>query len=206
MTWQEFNETVRSNLPVDDGRKGVQTFIDQRIRAGAFTLQQQIKSLRAVETVELEPGDIDNEGVLGGSVPIEGYGVIIGISLKDEDEDPQELFKLERIPPSKIDAMLEDEPCVVGKWLTYGDRVYFNPRPDIGDKLRIRHLVSRQDFENDEDVAFNEQAAIAVAEYVKSQLSLVVDKDVTLAREHERNWMREKAMLHADAKEAELSG
>jgi hypothetical protein len=45
-TWEEFNQGVRGFLPVDDKRCGVQTFIDQHIRAALINMMQKIPCLR----------------------------------------------------------------------------------------------------------------------------------------------------------------
>lgn len=208
MTWSEFNTAVRVHLVAHNRRQGIQTLIDSLIKAGVWDLQASIPHYAGVVKRSFASGSLRPNGfVAQGTLP---SGVkVLDVYVQDgTDETLRARYNI-------VDSIEELSRMETGEAGAYTYRFYYDPRTgvftvspkpsDSGSVLKLEYSGKRLDFDNDDDVLFDEKTAEAVGNFVNARLALQVDREGGLASAFNSLYVANKRKLHSELNAAQLT-
>jgi hypothetical protein len=212
MTWSQFKAVVDELLAVERRRLGVQPFIDRQIRLGLGEVQRLLPYYATGITTTYELDDVARDGFASklelpkGASLREMYHVKMGrlwarrplieYPFSNKDDLRAGVVNLYGTRPHfryAIDPRDAGRTMWVYPYLTKGYAV----------KVLWDAIVGRttHEYEDTDEVPFDEPVAALVYEYVKKQLAKEVDRDLPLSREHEREFKRQLSLLYAEVQD-----
>lgn len=212
MLWSAFNEMVDELLAVERRRLGVQPFIDRQVRLGVGDVQRLIDYYRKGITTTIEYDEMAKDGF---SSKLE---LPKGASLRELYHVKTGKFWVRRplyeYPYSNRND-LRAGTLNVGYAKPYfryalhhvsGARtMWVYPRVMQGYAVQVvwDALIGRGtlEYQDADEVPFDEPVADLVYEWVKWKLAREVDRDLSLAREHERGYRAGIARLYSEVQE-----
>lgn len=207
MTWSEFNTAVRVHLVAHNRRQGIQTLIDALIKGGVWDLQSSIPHYAVVVKRTFAPSSLRSyDYTAQGTLPA---GVkILDVYVQDATDST---LRARYNIVSSVEEVSRMETGEAGS-RTY--RFYYDARSGVftvapnpvysASILKIEYSGKKLDYENDDDVLFDEKTAEAVGNYVNSRLSLQVDRDGGMANTFNALYVANKRKLFSELNPAQL--
>lgn len=205
MTWSEFNTAVRVHLVAHNRRQGIQDLIDALIKAATIDLQGAIRQLRVGHTTVYPPSRFTTDGYAGKSYFTPNAFVTQAFARNPDDTSEQYPYRLVTEPDQRI-AIAEGSVPHGERWIAVDSvkgefRVFPNPREDDSSVVLVWTGI-KSDYEDDDDVPFDDTVVLATAEFVQARLSRVVDQDLDLARSYAGSYTLTKRRIKSDLNEA----
>lgn len=207
MTWSEFNSLVRVHLVAHNRRQGIQTLVDTLIKASAWDLQASVPSYVAPVRRVFPATALRVRGyAAGGSLPVGAR--VLHVYLEDpatKDQTPLSVVS----DTGQLVAMESGATGAKETLFLYnpGAGAFFvSPSPrDNGAQVVVTFQSKLTNFENDDEVPFDEPAAEAVGHFVNARLALQVDKDLAAAQMYAGAYAVLKRKLHSERNAALLN-
>lgn len=201
MTWLEFNTAVRVYLVSHNRRQGIQTLIDTLIKAGVWDLQASIPFYASMTRRSIAGTSLkDNGFYASGTLPAGSQ--ITDVYAQDATDSTL------RVRFNIVTAKDEFERMQTGEAGALTHFFYYVPTTGVffvtpspardGSILKIEYANKKLDYENDDDVAFDEKAAEAVSSYVNSRLAAQVDRDAGMASMYYNVYVSTKRKLYSE--------
>ena len=201
MTWLEFNTAVRVHLVSHNRRQGIQPLIDTLIKAAVWDLQASIPFYVSMTRRSIAGSSLKNNGFYAsGTLPA-------GSKISDvyvQDVTDGTLRARFNIITDKVEfeRMQTGEAGALTHFFYYVPTTgvfFISPNPVLnGSILKIEYANKKLDYENDDDVLFDEKAAEAVSSYVNARLSAQVDRDAGVAGMHQNIYVANKRKLYSE--------
>lgn len=208
MTWSEFKSAVRVHLVAHGRRQGIQSLIDSLIKAASWDLQASVPFYLADTRRTVKPTAMRTVGYAAATVLPVGTR-IKGAFATHLDSPGVRVSYSFAVTTSEQIAMEEGNVANTDKVLHYSPKtgtVLVTPNPkDDGSSLVLLLESKRLDFEDDDEVPFDDQAAKIISEYVMAHLSRTVDHDLAMAQSHNASYLGGKRILRSELNEAGLT-
>ncbi len=208
MTWAEFVTEVNEQLSVDADRRGLEDFRLQQMKNAAIDLQRNIESYRRRQVTIFNEFDTIVVGKAQLiSLPKFSIPTAFYVYSTKPGDDPN-------IQRNRLDAV---------NWLNryslqtgvLGTRAYRYSLSPAGDEVMVYPPITntgqtallmtwngfKRDYADDDIITMPEEASEAVALYVKKAIARRIDKDISMAREYERDYVTKRLALFRDAQE-----
>lgn len=209
MTWAEFNTYVLNFLPIDGKRLGIEQFRAQQIRAGVIDLQSLIPALQVGQTTSLSTPDFTADGVLAGtclapSGRVREVWLVSDIASEIYPGSSNRKAYNSGLWANRMNMILGVETAV-GQWALSPDQqtIILSPIPDENHHVEIVWDGIKRTFADADVVPFPEEAAEAVAEFVKGKITHHIERDPQGAATHFQEYARLRRRINADCKEKE---
>ncbi len=212
MTYADFKAIVDEHLTVDANRRGTEALKARAIRNALVDLQRFIRGFRVGHTTTYQAADLTltTKAMLGalpaGAIP-EAFYIISSAVVDGELVDPNcrrnrldfvAWLDRNRLICSGCDC---EQRAYLYSISPYGNQ--FLVHPIINDETYLLLIWEgiKSDFVDGDVVPFPEDAAEAVAAYVKSRISMVVDKNPAVASEEMNFYRLKRLALYRDFQE-----
>lgn len=193
MTWAEFESAVIEELSVDGNRRGIEALRTRAIRDAVIDLQRYIRAFRAGHTTRYDEGDLTEKGYAHlGTLPAQAKPkafYVVSLVPKSDATLPNLNIarnRLDFIAWENRQIMISDRRGL--RHYQYSISPFstqFMVHPLINDETYLLVVWDglKMTFLDGDVVPWPEQAAEAVAAYVKWKIALLIDKRPDLARE-----------------------
>ncbi len=210
MTWAAFIAIVLEHLTVDAERRGLEDFRSRMMRNAVVDLQRFIRAYRQGHTTTYQAADLEERehGMIGslptGAVP-EAFYTVSNVPDSDDVTHPNcQRNRMDFWPWVHRKTLLCtacDARLYAYAISPYGKQFVIHPVLNDETDLLLVWEGLKMDFANIDTVPFPEEAAEAVAAYVKWRILLEVDKNVQLANEQQKIWATKRLALYRDEQE-----
>lgn len=210
MTWDEFIDAVDEHLSVDAQRRGLEAFRARMARNAVADLQRYITAYQAGHTTTYEEADLEvmEHAMLGnlpaGATPHAFY--IISTKTESEGDAHPDCHR-NRLDFWKWEKRRElvCNPCArrVYAYALAPQGRMFLIHPALNDETELLLVWQgiKLDFGDDDEVPFPEQAAEAVAAYIKWRILLEIDKNPALAQTQYAIFVQKRTALYREEQE-----
>lgn len=198
-TWLDFKTHVGELLLVDANRLNTSTFRDRQIRAAVKDLQHYIPTYRIGHETIYQVDDLAEEGfssvgsLPAGASPRKGRYVKVGNPVNSQPLTDYSWDNVEDLTAGHPRGCLY--AISIDPW-----NATFHVFPKVTEDryLSIHWDGLKSDFQDSEEVPFDELAAEAAALWVKKFFAREVDKDLVMAASYDFDYQsaRTKAYLH----------
>lgn len=208
MTWSEFNTAVRVHTVAHNRRQGVQSLIDALIKASVWDLQSTVEFFPQRATRKFAPSVLRTDGnsAMGSLTP--GSRVLSVYKYDTPDTDNRVTFDIVT-DPAVLTAMVTGTIDGGRDFFHYDSKTgifHVTPKPqDDGGTVVIEFEGKQLDYEDEDDVPFDEKSAEAVAMYVLARVALQVDKDPAGHQVYDALYRQQKRKLHSELNPALLT-
>lgn len=209
MKWLDFNTAVRVYLPSHNRRQGIQPLINALITAGTWDLCAAVPQLRSTATREILPADFTASGSgYSALTSIDAQSRILDVYCYHPDE-PDEHFPFEIATTALDDSKMETgRVSMTPRFLHYTPKsgvIRVTPSPiEDGTTLVVEFDNARIDYEDTDDVPFDEKCAEAVAYFVAMRLAVQVDHSLEQAATFRALYIDNKRKLRSELNPALL--
>jgi hypothetical protein len=206
MTWSEFNTAVRVHLVAHNRRQGIQSLIDKLIVSGLWDLQAGIPMLKSRVSRVFTPGMLVAKGLAAqGRLPV---GAVIEDVFTYETDSPGDIVPYTVMSGTFNEAMNLGAVDANAHYFYYDPAtgkflVTPSPKEDLSN-LRIVFVAKQVDFENTDEVPFDDRVAEAVANYVMARLARQIDRDMAAAQSYAMSYRSDKRILFSEFNEASI--
>ncbi len=202
MTFADFKTLVRVYLPIHSRREGIQTLIDQYIKAGLIDLQRAVPTLRENHVSVYTPAYFTTDGFTGRAVYPVGAAISHAAARNPADRSQIFEFRFANTQAEK-DNMVQGLVPADQRWISLDApagilRVTPNPKQD-GSEVVLVWSGTKIDFEATDETPFDEATAEAISEFVLARLARTVDDDLAAAQSYNATYVRLKRALFTQA-------
>lgn len=209
-TWTQFMTTVDEHLSVEANRRGLEDFRERTMRNAVVALQRYIKAYKTGHTTTYAVADLDlienaMEGNLpAGAIPSAFYiysNVLDSDGVAHPDCNRNRLKMWDWEDRQRLICCL-CEPCLYAYTISpQGKTFIIHPILNADTELLLVWRGLKIDFQPADIVPFPEEAAEAVAAYVKWRILLEIDKNPSLASVQFSIWKQKLAELYLDERD-----
>jgi hypothetical protein len=198
---------VKGFLPKDAVRLGIQTTLTQYITQAIIDIQSKVPKYRTGhETIYLAEDFVAEGNASKGRLP-QGAMLTGGWFIKvDEEDEEEECIKipLTNYPWNNRSNIICGDSCFNGPrgWISVDpQRAQFLVVPAVEDPNKVSLFWDglKTEFEDDEAVPFDERCAMAVADFVRSRLARIVDKDLAAYASFNQSYLTTLRGIFVDA-------
>lgn len=215
MTYADFVAAVLVELGTDGTRRGIEALRTRTIRDAVVDLQRFIRAYRDGHTTNYAAGDLTEKGYAHlGTLPDQAKPKAFYTVSLVPDETTGDLPD-PNIYRNRMDqvAWTDRQRLIDGKWDARSYTVAISP---FGRQFMVHPLVNDEvylmlvwdglkiDFEDADVVPWPEQAAEAIACYVKAKILRVVDKRLDLAQAEYNTYLQKRLQLWREQNEAQF--
>lgn len=194
-TWSEFKQRVNLLLEGEAGRIGVENSVLIRMKAGLRELQRLIPELVPVRVMSFGSEDVykwgeGSTGCFRSKQPIERIVLVKTGTGSFVSEIPL-------LTTGHFRSLMSGQE--IGLIYQPSDGTFFvHPSVEHGNELQFFYRECFCDFSDTDEVPYGDLEENAVAEYVRSNLERVINRDPGLAREAERSMLQWRNRLFAE--------
>ncbi len=210
MTYAQFVAIVEENLPIESERRGLEDFRARMIKNALVDLQRYIVSYRVGHSTTYQEADLQLEehGMLGnlpaGAVPT-AFWIIDTADGRDGEPHPQcrrnRLDFWAWVARKHLFCSSCDRGLYAYALDPFGKMFAIHPALNDETELLLIWNGIKSAFVDADVVPFPEEAAEAVAAYVKWRILLEVDKNPALAQVEYGVWSMKRLALYRDQQE-----
>lgn len=210
MKWSEFSAKIDTFLTVDSDRQGSEAYVGLMKLQAAAELQHAIPSYTKRHEAVYSFSDTVEEGeaciITLPPQPFKTTEITERIQLEDGTWSTR----------GGRDQGWEARTSMINGTLAVnagncafavapeGDRAYVYPKITEDDLISIFYTGIKTEFNDDEDTPFDDEAALACAEFVKAKMAREVDNDLNLHQSYMQSFARKKAQLYVNRKNPTL--
>ncbi len=210
MTWAQFVSVVEEHLSVDAQRRGLEAFRARMMRNAVVDLQRYIKAYQQGHTTTYDAADLEEKehAMLGnlpaGAIP---HAFYIYSTKTDSEDVAHPDCRRNRLDFWDWDRRqsLICHPCERRLYAyaisPQGKMFVIRPALNAETELLLVWQGLKISFVDADTVPFPEEAAEAVASYVKWRILLEIDKNPTLAGTQYQIWAMKRLALYRDEQE-----
>lgn len=206
-TWAQFMTTVDEHLSVDAERRGLEDFRERTMRNAVVDLQRHITAYQQGHTTTYVEADLDTkEYAQVGNLPANAipHAFYIYSIEEDSDGDPHPNCRRNRLDfwDWQNRQSLICNPCDLRLYAyavsPQGKQFVIHPVLNDDTKLLLVWQGLKINFANGDTVPWPEEAAEAVAAYVKWRILLEIDKNPALAQDQYAIFKNARGDLYLD--------
>lgn len=214
-TWSEFMNEVRGLMPMDSQRLGLQDatngtagYLTRTFRQAVIDLQKYIPAYRKNHETLYFPQDFAEEGLasVGSAPPNAMLKEFWMVRAETSERYPIVAFPYAR--RFELVAGYEQLSDQQGRVAVEegGEKFYIYPMVKDGLMVSLQWDAIgttnvKLDFNNDEQVPFNELAVQAVANFAKAEVAREVDKDLQIAQSYMGSYLSNRKDIYLQTKE-----
>lgn len=201
MTWAEFTESVRDLLLQDATRHGIQRFVDKHIGHAVRDIQSFIPLYQQGLKDVFHPDDLTRHGQASvGKMPDESFPLTIEVQRISQRCRAQPVLQW---PIEHVRELLcGNVPLGACQyWITIDEqakRFTVFPKIEEGFQLVLEWNGKKSKFSDDDNVPFDEDVALAAAEWVMWKLA-PVRQNSRASDEHEKAYYMQRRKLFREA-------